>query len=389
MKKTVFTCICCLAFLLVSYGPPIADSHAQQQQKMVKILVSSPYITDKAYRPFADVFAGIIIRELNRNGGLEIIDREKSEALLKKKGLPEGIGDRNLALEVGTELGADIVIFSGLSKSYQYIKYNIVFLEVGRDIVQRALNGSFTESVSPEEISRMVEKDVDKMVTYIPLPSELTNPGLALRENTVNPEALPKSSRIDLPRVDRFGLVEQVFSYYRVFPGEMEYVKINSGEDFSRNMNINPEEDLDQELVAIMNRLQMYGEFALRFNFQAYLVKNCSVRAVNVFLANKIPVFYSDDGQSVSVLNGYYGLRKDGVSVFTNSFRDEFDSFDLIHRKLICVLVILPKPGKKGGISREYLDTAISRYQNDWGKVPTLVEIKEGFLDIISSGQEN
>ena len=111
--------------------------------------------------------------------------------------------------------------------------------------------------------------------------------------------------------------------------------------------------------------------------------------AVNVLLANKIPVFYSDDGQSVGLLNGYYGLRNDGVCVFRNNYSDEFESFDLIHRKLICVLIILPKPGKKGGISREYLETAIARYQNDWGKSPSLVEIKEGFLDIISSGTEN
>jgi len=149
------------------------------------------------------------------------------------------------------------------------------------------------------------------------------------------------------------------------------------------------DDELDAELFQIMSRLQMYGEFALRYNMQAYLIKNCSIRAVNVLLANKIPVFYSEDGSAVNLLVSYNGLRPDGDCVFKTNYQDEFESFNLIHRKLICVLIILPKPGKKGGISREYLETAIARYQNDWGKTPSLVEVKEGFLDIISSGIEN
>jgi len=119
---------------------------------------------------------------------------------------------------------------------------------------------------------------------------------------------------------------------------------------------------------------------------QSYLVKDCSVRALNVFLANKIPVFWTDDGNTINLLTGYSGLRGDGVSIFRTFTNDVFDSFYLTHRKLIAILVILPKPGRKGGVPREYLETAISRYHNDWGKTPELVELKEGFLDIISSG---
>jgi hypothetical protein len=355
---------------------------------MVKILVTSPQIKEKAYRPIADVFAGSIIRELNRNGGLQVIDREKSEEYLKKKNLPEGIDNRELAIEVGKALGADIVIYSTISKTYETFAYSLAFLEVERDVIQRILRGSFKESVPPFEIAKLVKDDVNKLVQYIPLPSELANPGSLLRQETVNPESLPKSVKIELPRFDRFGCVEQVFSYNRVFPGEVEYLKLNTDQQITR-LQMETDEDLDAELVQIMTKLQMYGEFALRYNLQAYLIKYCSVRAVNVLLANKIPVFYSDDGENIVLLTEYHGLRSDGVCIFKTNYNDEFESFDLIHRKLICVLIILPKPGKKGGISREYLETAISRFQNDWGKTPSLVEIKEGFLDIISSGVEN
>lgn len=379
IRNAVWALVCCIVF---PWGA------LAQQQKMVKILVTSPQITEKAYRPIADVFAGSIIRELSRNGGLQVVDREKSEEYLRGKGLSEGVDNREIAIEVGKALGADIVIYSTISKNYETFAYSLAFLEVERDVIQRILRGSFSESVPPFEIAKLVKNDVSKFEQYIPLPSELANPGLILRQETVNPESLPKSVNIEIPRMDRFGCVEQVFTYYRVFPGELEYVKINTDQQITR-IQMEPDEDLDEDLVRIMTRLQMYGEFALRYNLQAYLIKNCSVRTVNVLLANKVPVFYSDDGENVVLLTGYYGLRTEGFCIFRTNYNDEFESFDLIHRKLICVLIILPKPGKKGGISREYLDTAVSRFQNDWGKSPTLVEIEEGFFDIISSGLEN
>ena len=81
-------------------------------QPLVKILVTSPHIGNATYRPMADVMAGCIIRELNRHGGLEIIDRKASEKYLRDKGLPEWVNNRDLAIEVGNALGADIVIYS-------------------------------------------------------------------------------------------------------------------------------------------------------------------------------------------------------------------------------------------------------------------------------------
>ncbi len=357
-----------------------------QQQKMVKILVTTPAVADKAYRPISDVFAGSIIRELNRNGGLEIIDREASERWLREKGYPASVDFRERAIEVGKALGADIVIYSLLNKTYETFSYRLAFLEVERDVIQRILEGSFRESVPASEIGRLIKEDMKKLVQYIPLPSELGKPGLALRQETINPDNLPRSSQLEMPKLDRYGPIEQVLSYYRVFPGESEYRKMDVNQEITR---VQMDEELDAELFQVMTRLQMCGEFALRYNMQAYLIKNCSSRAVNVLLANKVPVFYSDDGSTISLLVGYNGLRSDGDCVFKTNYQDEFESFNLIHRKLICVLVILPKPGKKGGISRDYLETSIGRYQNDWGKNPSLVEIKEGFLDIISSGIEN
>ncbi|MHB9028080.1 MAG: hypothetical protein ACYC9O_04885 [Candidatus Latescibacterota bacterium] len=376
MRKVMLTLV---MFIMLAPGA------YSQQQKMIKILVTSPQISDKVYRPVADVFAGSVIRELNRKGGLVIVDREQSEAYLRKKGLPEwAVDNRELAIEVGKALGADIVIYSTLSRNLGSFVYSLGFLEVDRDVIQRILNGSFSETASPGEIGKFINEEVRKLVNYIPLPSELGDRGLAFREETVNPDNLPRSAEIELPRMDRFGAVEQVLSYYRVFPGEMEYVKLDIDQQITR---VQLEEgDIDGDLMRTFSRMQMYGEYALRYNMQSYLIKNCSVRALNVLLANKIPVFWTDDGMNVNLLTGYTGLRQDGVSIFRTFTNDEFDSFYLTHRKLIAILVILPKPGKKGGISREYLETAISRYHNDWGKTPELVEIKEGFLDIISSG---
>lgn len=355
-----------------------------QQQRLVKILVTSPMIFEKSYRPVADVFAGCILRELNRKGGLEIVDRGKSAEYLKSKKLMDGVDNRDLAIEVGEALGADIVIYSTLDRNYDTFVYNIAFLEVKKDVIQRIVNGSFSETSSPSEIGRIIRSKMRLLENYIPLPSELDNPGMAIREETVNPDDLPKSAEIDLPRMDQYGSIEQVFNYYRVFPGEFEYMKLDQTQQITRYQM--EDEDIDAELMKTFSKLQMLGEFALRYNLQAYMIKDCSIRALNVLLANKVPVFFTDDGRSISLLVSYSGLRNDGVSIFKTNFNDEFDSFYLIHRRLIAILIILPKPGKKGGVARDYLEAAISRYHNDWGKSPSLVELKEGFLDIINSG---
>ena len=358
-----------------------------QQQKLVKVLVTTPFVAEKSYRAVGDVFAGSIIRELNRNGGIELVDREKSERWLLEHNRSAGVNNREIAGEVAKALGADIVIYSTLMRTYDTFAYDIALLEVDRDVIQRILSGAFKESTSASEIGRVIRTEMKKIVQYIPLPSELSNPGVALRQEVVNPDNLPKSLRIDLPRLDQYGTLEQVFTYWRVFPGEVEYQKLEVNQQLTRVQF--DRDEMDAELYQTLSRLQMYGEFSLRYNLQAYLIKNCSIRAVNVLIANKIPVFYSDDGKTVSLLSGYSRLRDDGYCVFHTNFNDNFESYDLIHRKLICILIILPRPGKKGGISRDYIETAISRYPNDWGKNPSLVEIKEGFLDIISSGVEN
>ncbi len=175
-----------------------------------------------------------------------------------------------------------------------------------------------------------------------------------------------------------------MFSYYRVFPGELEYMKLSQDQQITRVQL--DDGDMNSDLFQTFSRMQMYGEYALRYNMQSYLIKNCSIRALNVLLANKIPVFWTDDEKEISLLTGYRGLRSDGVSIFRTNMNAEFDSFYLTHRKLIAIMIILPKPGKRGGISRDYLETAVSRYHDDWGKTPKLVEIKEGFLDVITSG---
>jgi len=145
----------------------------------------------------------------------------------------------------------------------------------------------------------------------------------------------------------------------------------------------------DEDLVKTFTRMQMFGKFSVRYNLQAYLIKDCSTRAINVLLANKVPVFISLSSQIISILSGYSGLRSDGECIFINNYKEGFEAFSITHRELMAVMIILPKPGKKGGISQEYLAASISRYRNDWDKTPSLVEISQGFLDIITSGLGN
>jgi hypothetical protein len=259
---------------------------------------------------------------------------------------------------------------------------------VERDVIQRIVSGAFSETSSPEEIGRLVREEMKRIVTYIPLPSELGSIGAVIRENTINPDEMPKSSSLELPRADQFGSLEQVLNYYRIFPGELEYLKLDQQQQITR-VQMEADADLDADLMQTFTRLQMWGEFSLRYNMQSYLIKDCSIQALNVLLANKIPVFFTDDGKNISLLTGYSQYKANGTSIFQTNYNDEFDSTYLTHRKLLAIMIILPKPGKKGAVSQDYLETAISRYHNDWGKTPALVEIKEGFLDIINSGMEN
>jgi hypothetical protein len=372
-------------FILIVFMFPIGAQ--SQQQKLVKILVTSPHIGNDSHRPVADVMAGCMIRELNRKGSLEIIDREKSEEYLRKTKRPEWVNTRDLAIEVGKALGADIVIYSSLGKNKDTFAYSIAFIEVEKDVIQRIIRDSFLESASPSEIGRKIKLDMANFMQYIPLPSELADPGSIFRDETINPEDLPKAAEIELPKMDRHGVIEQLLSYYRTFPGEQEYQKLEM-----ENMVTQLPTDLDrndEDLVKTFTRMQMFGKFSVRYNLQAYLIKDCSTRAINVLLANKVPVFISLSSQIISILSGYSGLRSDGECIFINNYKEGFEAFSITHRELMAVMIILPKPGKKGGISQEYLAASISRYRNDWDKTPSLVEISQGFLDIITSGLGN
>ena len=145
---------------------------------------------------------------------------------------------------------------------------------------------------------------------------------------------------------------------------------------------------MDAELTALFNRFRIYADFALRYNLQVYFIKDCSVRAANVLLANKIPVLYSPDGETIGTLVGYGGLRSDGYCFFIPYSNDPFESYDFTHRQRLTIMIILPRPGRKGGISKQYMESAVARYRDEWNKTPELVEVKEGFLDIISTSVE-
>ncbi|MFC1693988.1 hypothetical protein ACFL1R_10830 [Candidatus Latescibacterota bacterium] len=361
-----------LVLMLVPFG-------TEAQQKMVKILVSTPNIQFREYMAVGDVIAGSITREFTRMGGVEIIERERAEEYLKSKGLDEWIGTRELALEVGEELGADIVVFSSLSRKYDNIFYTIYFLEIDRDILQRTLRGYFLASSSANEIGRRMKTETEKLFRYIPKLSELADPGVMFREESVNPERLPVSAEIeDLPPIDNFLYIEQVFSYFRVFPGETEYQKLQQQKILTR---FKFREDLDEELTDVLNNFQIYGDFAMRHNLQAFLIKDCSVRAINVLLANRIPVFYTD-----GILIGYSNLRPDGYCFFKNIENQLIESYDLTHRKRVAAMFIVPKLGTKLGFSKSYLEEAVGYYNDEFNKTPRLVEISDSMFDIISSG---
>jgi len=368
------------AIIFILSTPDVSEC----KQRVVKILVTSPYIKEKEYRPIADVFAGSIIRELNRHGGLEIIKRELSEEYLKGKGLEEWVNNRVQAIEVGEALEADIVIYSSLGLTNDTFVYSMALIEVERDIIQRVLQGSFKSSDPPSYIGKIMKYEVAKLIMFIPTPSELADPGVIIRENTIDPDNLPKKAIIEnYPPMARYGIMEQLFTLYRVFPGEIEYMKF----DQQRNMTrLQFRSNMDEELTQLFKKFRVYADFALRHNLQAYFIQDCSIRAVNVLIANKIPVLYSPTGESLSVIVGYGALRPDGYSYFIPFGTEPFESYSFTHRQRVAIMIILPKSGRKGGISKKYLESAIERYRDEWNKTPKLVEVKEGVLDILSSG---
>ena len=67
---------------------------------------------------------------------------------------------------------------------------------------------------------------------------------------------------------------------------------------------------------------------------------------MNVLLANKIPVFYSD-----GILIGYTGLTPDGFCMFKNIENQYIETYDITHRQRVTVMFIVPKPGNRGGFS--------------------------------------
>lgn len=351
-------------------------NYCPAQERLVKILVTSPAIENDAYQPFADVMAGSIIRELKRAGGLVVIPREKSEEFMLEKSGKNYVKTRDEALKAGEELKADIVIFSTIEKTFDTFKYGIIFLEIKTDTIQRVMSGSFNNSDSASEISRMMKKNVDSIIKYIPLPSELDDPGAVIRDNTIDPDKPPTSYIIsNIPPMGQYGFIELIFNLYRVFPGQEEYEKFERGTKVMRFSFRDSE--LDEELTQRLNMYYIYGDFAIRHNMQAYLIKNCSTKAMNILLANNVPIFYQND-----LLYSYTDLLPDGYCIFRTISGMAFDTTEMIRRERTFVLIILPRPGKRGGISKEYLESAIGRYKDELGETPELVELTEGLLDI-------
>jgi len=367
----------CFLVCIILFFP----GNAVSQQKLVKILVASPYVKAADYQPLADVIAGCIIRELKREGGLEIIKREKSEEYIKNQGGAGWIANREQAIEVGEALDIDIVIYTTIQENYDNFIYRIIFFEVERDLIQRVLPGTFHNSTSASEIGRIMKKEAEKLKKYIPLPSELADPGLLIRDITIDPDNLSKSHTIEkFPPFGRYGVIEQVLTYYRVFPGELEYQRFEQG---TKVMRFSLRDSMDEELTTRYNLFNTYADFAIRHNLQAFLIKDCSTQAINVLVANNVPVFYTEE-----LILGYENLLSDGYCWFRALSNAVFDTTEMTHRNRMLVLIIVPKPGKKGGISKEYIESAIGRYKNEWNESPALIEVKEGMLDIISSDFE-
>ena len=94
---------------------------AISQRRLVRVLVATPYIQNEAYQAVADVFAGSIIRELKRAGGMEIIPREEAEKYIKSRGGIGWVANRTQAFDLGMAINAEIVIYTTLKKKFQYI----------------------------------------------------------------------------------------------------------------------------------------------------------------------------------------------------------------------------------------------------------------------------
>ena len=225
------------------------------QRKIVKVLVSTPHVENKVFQPISDVMSGTIIRELKRAGGMIIFDRDEADRFLEELGQDRQIDERGPALEIGRALGVDIVIYSTITKKYDLFHYSITFLEVEKDVIQRIRNGSFKDTDPPSQIGRIMKEETQKLIKYFPLPSELEDPGALIRENTIMPQYLPQSAEIeDLQAIDRYGHIEQIFNYYRVFPGEIEYRKLENQRLITR---LSFREDIDAQLKIVDNLKQM------------------------------------------------------------------------------------------------------------------------------------
>ena len=136
-------------------------------------------------------------------------------------------------------------------------------------------------------------------------------------------------------------------------------------------------EDLDRQITNVLNYFYVCGDFAIRHNLQAYLIKDCSVLAINLLLANKIPVFFTD-----GILIGYTSLSREGFCLFKTIEKQYIYSTDLTYRKRMAVMFMAPKPGRKRGITREYLENSVGFFHNEQGIAPTLIEIKDSMFDI-------
>jgi hypothetical protein len=364
---------------LLLLATAVTPVHAQFD--LIKVLITTAHMEHEHYRPVADVMTSSLARAFRRQGGMEIVSREEADRMFREGVGTAGVATRYQALEAGEKLGADIVIFSTASKKYEFMVYSITFLEVERDLIQRQLGGQFRATSSPQEIGMAMTREAAQLMKYLPMPEELEDPAASFRDNTVNPDRIPPSFEItELPEVDRYGTMEQIFSYFRVFPGENEMYLLDQQERITR---LQARQSGDPGVTELLNQFYIYGDFALRHGMQAYLVKNCTVQGIALLIANGIPVYYQQN-----MLTGYQGLSPDGDALFKTETGRWIDGYQFTHRSLMAVMFMVPKPGEYRGVSRDYLENAMAQYVNEIGERSELLEVKESILDIDRGGSQ-
>ena len=362
--------------LLVNIFLSLSSIAAAEEEKS-RILILGLKVTARSYKLFSNVIEARLRRDFLASGNAEVISTEEKYEILNRMEIkPYTINTREVAVKVAKEAGADFVLYGNIERTYLIYDFTISLVRVSPEINELTKEGRLEEWHGPAEVAEITAKISRAFVKIIP-EAKISSPERkrmpVQREEAVPDTMLTRFKMEDVTDPGERGPLEVIMNHFKVFPAPEKWNRLLLGEDMTTLFDFLRIQKRESNPSLAM--LQKFGEFAEENGMEAYMLKNCNIKALYSILSLNIPILiiYRDN---IRIFTGFNGLP-DNVNSYFSLDRGEILPLNEISEKdIIANLFVVNPPGRYRGHSREKLVATISRFPDTWKQFPSLLDFE-------------